>query len=61
MNAHTPKNLDWSDLDLRAVNTVRALAMDAAGPPTHPTHPTHPSPTPHHRTPTTPPNPHPHP
>ncbi|MFE1168000.1 transketolase [Nocardiopsis sp. NPDC058789] len=29
MNAHTPKNLDWSDLDLRAVNTVRALAMDA--------------------------------
>lgn len=29
MNAHTPKNLEWSDLDLRAVNTVRALAMDA--------------------------------
>ncbi|GAA1117517.1 transketolase [Nocardiopsis metallicus] len=29
MNAHTPQNLEWSDLDLRAVNTVRALAMDA--------------------------------
>ncbi|MFD3686671.1 transketolase [Nocardiopsis sp. NPDC058631] len=29
MNAHTPQSLEWSDLDLRAVNTVRALAMDA--------------------------------
>ncbi|ADH68384.1 MULTISPECIES: transketolase [Nocardiopsis] len=29
MNAHTPQTLEWSDLDLRAVNTVRALAMDA--------------------------------
>ncbi|MBE2999701.1 transketolase [Nocardiopsis sp. HNM0947] len=29
MNAHTPQELEWSDLDLRAVNTVRALAMDA--------------------------------
>ena len=29
MNAHTPQALDWSDLDRRAVNTVRALAMDA--------------------------------
>ncbi|MEU3018566.1 transketolase [Nocardiopsis sp. NPDC007018] len=29
MNAHTPKNLEWSDLDRRAVDTVRALAMDA--------------------------------
>ena len=29
MNAHTPQNLEWSDLDLRAVDTVRALAMDA--------------------------------
>ncbi|WP_017610582.1 transketolase [Nocardiopsis xinjiangensis] len=29
MNAHTPQELDWSELDLRAVNTVRALAMDA--------------------------------
>ncbi|MEU0240669.1 transketolase [Nocardiopsis sp. NPDC006198] len=29
MNAHTPQSLEWSDLDLRAVDTVRALAMDA--------------------------------
>ncbi len=29
MNTHTPKTLEWSDLDLRAVDTVRALAMDA--------------------------------
>jgi transketolase len=29
VNAHTPQTLEWSDLDLRAVNTVRALAMDA--------------------------------
>src|SRR5699024_1977234 len=29
VNAHTPQELEWSDLDLRAVNTVRALAMDA--------------------------------
>ncbi|MFI6578727.1 transketolase [Nocardiopsis sp. NPDC050513] len=29
MNAHTPHELEWSDLDLRAVDTVRALAMDA--------------------------------
>ena len=29
MNAHTPQTLEWSDLDLRAVNTVRALAMDS--------------------------------
>ncbi|MFV2197217.1 transketolase [Nocardiopsis sp. LOL_012] len=29
MNAHIPQKLEWSDLDDRAVNTVRALAMDA--------------------------------
>ncbi|MFL1379697.1 MULTISPECIES: transketolase [unclassified Nocardiopsis] len=29
MNAHTPQALEWSDLDRRAVDTVRALAMDA--------------------------------
>jgi len=29
VNAHTPQSLEWSDLDLRAVDTVRALAMDA--------------------------------
>ena len=29
MNAHTPQDLEWSDLDRRAVDTVRALAMDA--------------------------------
>ena len=29
MNTGTPKTLDWSDLDRRTVDVVRALAMDA--------------------------------